>query len=198
VSFGVLSRGGIDADAGLCVGAVYTRFDAWGTLLVSAAQQAAQAGGYGLPTWAGGDGGNVAASGTPSACSDTAAACGTNADCCSNNCVSHDNGTTFLCEACNVDNPCDVGLACVQGVCVSTSTPNATNAQGGSRGGCAIAAPGLGSVRGSWLALGLGAAGLFAFRRRPRRQDRGAQPGGNTSSLQSINCRISKRGPPGR
>jgi hypothetical protein len=169
VSFGVLSRGGIDADAGMCVGAVYTRFDAWGSLLVSAAQQAAQAGGYGVPTWAGGDGGDVAASGTPSACAATTAACGTNADCCSNNCVSHDNGTTFLCETCNADNPCDVGLACVQGVCVTTSSPNVTSVQSSGKG-CAIAAPGLRGVRGSWFALGLGAAGLFALRRRSRRR----------------------------
>jgi Trypsin len=52
VAFGVLSRGGQSNDQTSCVGSVYSRFDAWGGLLVSAAQQAAQAGNYALPAWA--------------------------------------------------------------------------------------------------------------------------------------------------
>lgn len=53
VSFGLLSRGNQPAgDESTCIGAIYTRFDAWGPLLISAATQAAQTGGYPLPAWA--------------------------------------------------------------------------------------------------------------------------------------------------
>ena len=52
VSFGVASRGGVDMDSGDCVGGIYTRFDAWGSLLISAANQAAATGGYSPPGWA--------------------------------------------------------------------------------------------------------------------------------------------------
>jgi trypsin len=58
VSFGVLSRGG--TVSGTCVGGIYSRFDAWSALIVDAAKQAATAGGYPPPPWAGGpDGGGV-------------------------------------------------------------------------------------------------------------------------------------------
>jgi hypothetical protein len=192
VSFGVLSRGGVDADGGTCVGAVYTRFDAWGSLLVSAAQQAAQMGGYGLPVWAGGDGGNAAASGTPSTCSASSAACGMNDDCCSNNCVSHDNGATFLCAACDANDPCDVGLTCAQGVCVPAATAQSSSpAHGGGSKGCAIAAPGSAGPMAGAFSVGLGLSALAGLRRRSRR----AQPGGNNSSIQSRKSRVFKRAP---
>jgi hypothetical protein len=55
-SFGVLSRGGLSPDGKTCQGAVYTRFDAYGQLLIDTAKQAAQLGGYPAPTWAGGPG----------------------------------------------------------------------------------------------------------------------------------------------
>lgn len=52
VTFGVLSRAG---ETGLkCVDAVFTRTDAFSDLLVGAAKEAAEAGGYPLPAWAGG------------------------------------------------------------------------------------------------------------------------------------------------
>lgn len=51
VSFGVASRGGVDMDSGSCIGGIYTRFDAWGPLLVSAANEAAATGGYSPPGW---------------------------------------------------------------------------------------------------------------------------------------------------
>jgi hypothetical protein len=57
VSFGVLSRGGVSPDGLTCVGPIYTRFDAWGPLLIQAVTTAATMGpGYSLPTWAGGPG----------------------------------------------------------------------------------------------------------------------------------------------
>jgi MYXO-CTERM domain-containing protein len=50
VGFGVLSRGG---DSGsTCLGGIYTRFDAWSSLIIDAATQAAASGGYDVPSWA--------------------------------------------------------------------------------------------------------------------------------------------------
>jgi secreted trypsin-like serine protease len=56
VAFGVLSRGGV-ANKTTCDQPIYTRFDAWGPLIIDAAQQAASAAsaedaGYTLPSWA--------------------------------------------------------------------------------------------------------------------------------------------------
>ncbi|HEX4446555.1 MAG TPA: hypothetical protein VH044_07465, partial [Polyangiaceae bacterium] len=58
-AFGILSRGGVSTDGQTCEQPIYTRFDAWGALIVSAAQQAAQQAtaqkaSYALPAWAGG------------------------------------------------------------------------------------------------------------------------------------------------
>jgi MYXO-CTERM domain-containing protein len=49
ISFGVLSRGATQGST--CSTAVYTRFDAWASLLVSTAKTAAAMGGYPVPTW---------------------------------------------------------------------------------------------------------------------------------------------------
>lgn len=49
ISFGVLSRGATQGST--CSTSVYTRFDAWASLLVSTAKAAAAAGGYPVPTW---------------------------------------------------------------------------------------------------------------------------------------------------
>ncbi len=61
VAFGVLSRGGVSTNGLTCEQPIYSRFDAWGDLIVDAAQQAATAAqklgsSYPLPTWAGGTG----------------------------------------------------------------------------------------------------------------------------------------------
>ncbi len=61
VAFGVLSRGGVSTNGLTCEQPIYSRFDAWGSLIVGAAQQAAtaaqaQGNGYPLATWAGGTG----------------------------------------------------------------------------------------------------------------------------------------------
>ncbi len=52
VTFGVLSRAGETSSK--CIDAVFTRTDAFTELLVGAAQEAAEAGAYPLPVWAGG------------------------------------------------------------------------------------------------------------------------------------------------
>lgn len=61
VAFGVLSRGGTSTNGLTCDQPIYSRFDAWGSLIVGAAQQAAMAAAaqgtpYPLATWAGGTG----------------------------------------------------------------------------------------------------------------------------------------------
>ena len=131
VSFGVASRGGVDMDSGSCVGGIYTRFDAWGPLLVSAANEAAVTGGYSPPGWtvspeggagdasvssSGGDGGGGApdsggaAAGRdsgPSTPGEAGGACSTNGAACSSDqqCCSTDcvshDGKTFACAACD-------------------------------------------------------------------------------------------------
>jgi len=51
LTFGVLSRGGQDRDADKCVGAVYTRVDAFRDLIVDAALESARDGHYEPPAW---------------------------------------------------------------------------------------------------------------------------------------------------
>jgi MYXO-CTERM domain-containing protein len=80
VSFGVLSRGG--SVGGNCVGGIYSRFDAWSSLIIDAAAQAAGMGCYPLPPWAARDGGSDTGSsssdGGPS--SGSAGSCARDAD----------------------------------------------------------------------------------------------------------------------
>jgi hypothetical protein len=129
VSFGVLSRGSVSPDGQTCIQPIYTRFDAWGDLLISAAKQAQAAANptYSLPTWAQGQSVTeiFAVTSTPAATSSappagTAQQCrGTGAvvagascacanDCASNECVTAD-GTNYVCA-----NPCNAG-ACGSG-----------------------------------------------------------------------------------
>lgn len=208
LSFGVLSRGGVDTDGGTCLQGTYTRFDAWGPLLVDAANRAASLAGYSPPGWAsawsqavdagddssspgaesglssapeggpladveggafedgddgsrGSEGGSPAVgeggasddgeggppagadsgppltsdSGAPSApdggppsstedsgaCSPNGAQCNDNRVCCSSNCLSGDEGVTFLCVPCGIRSPCDTGYACHEGMCTLTA-----------------------------------------------------------------------------
>jgi hypothetical protein len=52
IAVGIASRGSVSADGTTCVNPVYTRLDTWASLVVSAALQAASAGGYAPPAWA--------------------------------------------------------------------------------------------------------------------------------------------------
>jgi MYXO-CTERM domain-containing protein len=70
ISFGVLSRGATQGTT--CSTAVYTRLDAWGSLLVGAAQKAAMMGGYLVPAWTS----KPVAVDTPSSPSSDHAGCG--------------------------------------------------------------------------------------------------------------------------
>jgi Trypsin len=161
VAFGVLSRGGIDAEGGTCSGSIYTRFDQWSDLIVSAATQAATLGKYPLPAWAGGT--SCVANGT---------SCGSDNDCCSVNCLSFDNGGTYACTACDDNDPCAAGYGCVSGKCVAGATSttgtgapivaDAGELDSGQAaapkhaGGCSVAAVG---VTPAWGGLSRAAAG---------------------------------------
>jgi len=183
VAFGVLSRGGVSPEGGTCMGSIYTRFDAWASLLIETANQAAKLGGYAPPSWTG-----------SSACLANAGVCLQDSDCCSVNCVSHDN-VTFACSACDANNPCNTGFGCQGGVCVATA-PSSAEADSGSApapasriegdsgneaaaspsastgaGGCAIAAVGL-EARAPWSAGGAVALAMTALVRARRKARR--------------------------
>ncbi len=53
VTMGVLSRGGVDTSVWppRCVGSIYTRTDMWRDLIIKAAKEAAELGGYAAPAW---------------------------------------------------------------------------------------------------------------------------------------------------
>jgi V8-like Glu-specific endopeptidase len=168
VSFGLLSRGQTSSDGQTCTQPIYTRFDAWASLLVDAANQAAAQGGYNAPPWAsstmpgGSSGGNTASSGRTDGVS-----CASDSECLSNNCVSV--GTSnFVCASPCQANACAPSFQCTSGFCF----PNPAQAESstGHSGGCGLAAP---QPRGvaAWgdLLAGLG-VGSFAIRRRRRRR----------------------------
>src|SRR5262249_33103066 len=137
VSFGVLSRGGVSSDGMTCLGAIYTRFDAWGTLVEQVAIEAANTGGYTVPTWAQ----NRLPNGT---------ACNEDSDCASNDCLAPDSNSAFTCVACDDTHSCNTGLSCDQGVCVAAADAGDEGGANGAgpggkanhAGGCAIAAAG--------------------------------------------------------
>jgi hypothetical protein len=146
VSFGVLSRGGVQgAD---CVQPIYTRFDAWSQLLIQAANEAAQAGGYAPPSWTSSGG---ASDGT---------SCAADGECQSQNCVSTDNKTFVCASACGANSACASGFACRSGFCFpSPSTPP-------TKSGCAMAPAEAGTMPGRAVALGALALAAAALRRR--------------------------------
>ena len=94
-SFGVLSRGGVSADGMTCTGSIYTRFDAWASLIVETAVQAATEGGYAPPSWtatplpAGGPSVTAGICGAPSTAGADGTTCDTDGQCASGTCVSH-------------------------------------------------------------------------------------------------------------
>jgi hypothetical protein len=108
VSFGVLSRGAVSPDNMTCVEPIYTRFDAWGQLLIDAANQAAMMGGYKVASWALQlrDGETCTADG----------------QCMSKNCLSQDT-KNFVCASPCSSGSCAAGFTCTQGFCLPTPPP---------------------------------------------------------------------------
>jgi hypothetical protein len=190
VSFGVLSRGAVSSDGKTCIQPVYSRFDAWGSLLIGAATEAAAMGGYSAPVWAGGTGPDLVPAADAAAADDAAVgpiatskpapgsiadgkACGADSDCAAQNCVSTDD-VTFVCASPCSAGQCTTGFACTSGYCFvsttvaartgsdgSVSTPPATHAKG-----CSMAPfQSAGSGAGSGLAV-LALFGAATSRRR--------------------------------
>jgi Trypsin len=192
VAFGVLSRGAVSQDGKTCVQPVYSRFDAWGPLLIQAATEAATMGGYSAPVWAGGSGPATTTPTVDAAASEDAAGggvttsrpapgsladgktCEADSDCAAQNCVSTDD-VTFVCASLCSGGSCTTGFACTSGYCFeakvgaveskvdgAASAPAVTHA----KGGCAVS-PSLsaGEGAGSGLAV-LALIGVTSVRRR--------------------------------
>jgi Trypsin len=196
VAFGVLSRGGVSPEGGTCEGSIYSRFDAWGSLIIGAANRAAAVGGYDAPSWAGtaaqpsADGAPASTAGA-AACLVNGTSCTLDSDCCGVNCISHDNNRTAFCTACDGNDPCNTGFGCEQGICIlGATTPvdagpagaAATGATHGGGGGCAVGSPGaVGSPRteGQTAAVAMAALALALGRgawRKRRKAPQMARP----------------------
>jgi hypothetical protein len=95
--------------------------------------------------------------------------CKANSDCASNNCVSADNGQTYVCaSSCTTSAQCPSSFTCDQGYCIAeqVSTPFTTTSQ---KSGCAVASLGSPTEPVPWRAgFAAVAAGAVALRRRRR------------------------------
>ncbi len=120
VSFGVLSRGAVSPDNMTCIEPIYTRFDAWGQLLIDAANQAAKMGGYSVASWA--------------LQLQDGAACTADRQCVSKSCLSQDQKSFVCASPCN-NGSCAAGSSCTQGFCLPTPAPTMN------RSGACSAAP---------------------------------------------------------
>jgi MYXO-CTERM domain-containing protein len=196
VAFGVLSRGGTSADGTTCIQPIYSRFDAWTSLLVSAANEAATMGGYAVPSWAinvdaglgqfssgadssaasGSDGGASAgdddsstATGAPATGSSAdGTSCDTGSACASGLCATTTGSTTGpgVCVAL-----CGAGNTCASDfTCQSGYCFPASSPTHGSSGCSVAGSPGAPSPA-SALVWGVGLAGLGMGRGRRRRRD---------------------------
>lgn len=129
MTLGVLSRGGVSDDGKTCVGSIYTRTDVWSALIISAANEAAQAGGYNPPAWTtqsnpgtptpdAGPGtnpsGNPATPGSGS--KPLGDGCNADTDCATNNCAAPTAGIGFTCTQ-ECGSGCPDGYGCVSGFC---------------------------------------------------------------------------------
>ena len=196
VAFGVLSRGGTSADGTTCIQPIYSRFDAWASLLVSAANEAAAMGGYAVPSWAvsvdagsgqssssGADSGaaSSSAAGDSSTATSTPApgslaagiACETGSACASGMCASTTGSTAGLgvcVTLCGAASSCASDFTCEDGFCFpSGDAGGSTDDSTHGSSGCSVAAaPGAGPPA-SALVWGLGLAGLGLGRGRGRR-----------------------------
>lgn len=206
VAFGVLSRGAVSQDGTTCVQPVYSRFDAWGSLLIGAATEAATMGGYSAPVWAGGSGlPTTATSAVDAAATEDAAggsgvitskpspgsladgkACTVDSDCATNACVSTDD-VTFVCASPCSSGACSVGFACTSGFCFEGKVAAVASTADGSASppavthgkGCSVSplgSPGRGGAASGLAALAL--MGVATVRRRsPSRRARGRLAG---------------------
>jgi MYXO-CTERM domain-containing protein len=153
VAFGVLSRGGVSPDGQTCIQPIYTRFDAWGALLVDTANEAASMGNYTTPEWAstpaGTDAGSSGVDGV---------ACTADSQCLSGNCVAVGAAVGFVCASPCVSNACPTNFQCLSGFCFAAAS--ASQASPHHAGGCALSSGDPSHPVPWWIlaaAVGLGA-----------------------------------------
>ena len=172
LSLGVLSRGG--ADGNNCVGAVYSRTDAWADLILQAATYAQQQGGYPKPAWL--ENPDRGSTPTPTPTPGTGGSvelggeCAKDADCTSTVCAALTTSDPLVCsQTCDDANPCADGFTCQSGYCFAGSggevVPTSTTSKG-----CSVA-PARAAERRSMsglLAAFSAIAGLVIARKRRR------------------------------
>lgn len=182
VSFGVLSRGGESDDGTMCVGSVYTRFDAHRDFVLEVAKAASNNWTlYPEPSWTAykppatpkpkDAGAPPADSGTskPSGL-ELGEACEKNKDCASKLCADVGDGTLACTQACDEasDSSCPEGFECRESLCLApppVAAPPAA-ATTTTTTGCA-ASPGSSAL--SWCSAIFGAAAVLGAVRRRRR-----------------------------
>lgn len=143
VTMGILSRGGVSGNN--CVGAVYTRTDAWRALILQAVKQGSLDGGYPMPPWTQPAppqmdasmpkvDSSVPSDGSMPNKTPLGGSCNGPSDCASNDCESFDNGQTFTCtQACDPTNACPTKSFCDRGFCRAGSAPDAGAATSSTR-----------------------------------------------------------------
>jgi MYXO-CTERM domain-containing protein len=179
LSLGVLSRGG--ADGNNCVGAVYTRADAFADLILQAASFAQQQGGYPKPAWLenpdrgsttpGTGGGTVTPTPTPGGTVDLGGACAADNQCKSATCLARTSADPFVCtQACDESNACPDGFGCDQGYCFEGFVPDTIVTTTTTTKGCSVAPEAPASRRSFAPLAALAAlAGLVVARKRKAR-----------------------------
>ena len=178
LSLGVLSRGG--ADGNNCVGAVYTRADAFADLILQAGSYAQQQGGYPKPAWLAnpdrgsttpGTGGGTVTPTNPSGTVDLGGTCAADNQCKTGSCLARTDADPFVCtQACDESNACPDGYGCDQGYCFEGFVPPTTVTTTTTTKGCSVAPEAPASRRSFAPFAALAAlAGLVFTRKRKAR-----------------------------
>ncbi len=173
LSLGVLSRG--SADGNNCVGAVYTRSDAWADLILQAATYAQQQGGYPKPAWLENPDRGTTPSPNPNPTPttptvDLGGECTSDAQCKTSVCAALTTEDPLVCsQTCDDANPCADGFTCQSGYCFAGTGGDVAPASTTSKG-CSVAPLAASERRASvgLLATLAALAGLVVARKRRR------------------------------
>jgi MYXO-CTERM domain-containing protein len=165
VVLGVQSRASIQG--GLCIHDVYARVDAWATLIIDAAKEAAQAGGYPLPGWASIDTSRpLPGARTPFSPGKLGAECNSNSECESGSCIITADRLTTCASACSDASQCPTNFRCSPSQSANYCTyqkPSPTESSG-----CSYTSE---PPSGSLGALGAFLLAAFGYRLSRRRRD---------------------------